>query len=70
MNENQKTNKARDDGLVEKTTLVSRKGATVTVQRLTLSKRGTRVLTSSSRGIRSGSTDGTQHRREEEMACS
>lgn len=70
MNENQKTNRSRDAEFVEKVTLVSRKGAAVTVQRLTLSKHGTRVLTSSSKGIRSGSTDGSQPQRDTEMVCS
>ena len=70
MNENQKAKKSRDAAFVEKTTLVSRKGAAVTVQRLKLSKHGASVLTSSSKGIRSGTTDSTRRQHDAEMACS
>lgn len=68
MNENQKASKSRDVEFVEKTTLVSLKGAAVTVQRLTLSKHGARVLTSSSRGIRSGTVESAKRKFDAEMA--
>lgn len=69
MKENQKAHRTRDGVFVEKTTLVSQQGATVVVKRLTLSEHGTRLLTSSSKGIPSGSTEDTQRQSRSKLAA-
>lgn len=68
MSEKSKIHKQIQASLIEKTTLVSRKGAPFSVRRLTLSKRGMAALTSASKGIKDRKAD-EEHSQQEAAAA-